>query len=93
MVDIIKQQLNAAALNNSRKQILIDCKKKVEVVIKCLKDLEKIHGKNKDCDKAIKTMQKFLKCNITSPAIYTKYQEVMVLMEKYAQRSRTDSTN
>jgi len=82
--------LNTITTENARKQILIDCKKKVEVVICCLKDLEKIHGKNKDCEKAIKTMQKFLKCNITNPAIYTRYQEVMILMERYAQRGQSN---
>lgn len=65
-------------------QIILDLKNRVEQVIEFIKDLEKTQGSNKMSRKAIKTMQGFLKCNITSPAIYKRYQEVMILMEKYA---------
>lgn len=59
-------------------------KKNVENVIKHIETLEKKEGCNKESKNAKKIMRNFLKCNITSPAIYKRYQEIMVLMERYA---------
>ena len=84
MEEIIKNQIQGMVITEAQKKVLIDAKKKVEAVIGFIQDLEKINGANKQSKNAIKTMKAFLKCNITNPAIYKKYQEVMVLMERYA---------
>ena len=71
-------------MTDAQKQVILDAKKRVESVIEFIQKLEKIQGSNKQSRQAIKTMQKFLNCYITNPAIYKRYQEVMLLMEKYA---------
>ena len=59
-------------------------KKKVEAVMGFIRQLEKSQGSNKKSKTALKTMQKFLNCHVSNPAIVKRYQEVMILMEKYA---------
>ena len=86
-----KDELRAFAENEfkeriadeARLTILKDAKRKVEQVIKFIEDLEKIQGSNKQSKQAKKTMRKFLNCHITNPAIYKRYQEVMILLEKF----------
>lgn len=80
----IEQSLKQAKMDDYQRQIIIDAKNRVAQVIELLKRLEKTQGSNKKSKQAIKTMQKFLNCYITSPAIYKRYQEVMILLEKYA---------
>lgn len=84
MEEIIKNTMQSMVITDAQKKVLMDAKKKVETVIQFIHDLEKINGATKESKLAIKTMKAFLKCNITNPAIYKKYQEVMVLMERYA---------
>lgn len=80
----IENEVKEQIADDTRLKILLDCKKKVETVIKFIEDLEKVQGSNKQSKQAKKTMQKFLNCHITNPAIYKRYQEVMILMERYA---------
>lgn len=76
------------AQTNAALTILKDAKVKVEQVVAFIKQMEKKNGRTALSKNAIKTMERFLKCNITNPAIFTRYQEVMVLMEKYAHIAR-----
>ena len=71
-------------MTQAQKQVILDAKQKVQIVIVFIKQLEKINGSNKQSRQAIKTMEKFLNCHITNPAIYKRYQEITLLMEKYA---------
>lgn len=70
--------------NRARLEILKDLKKKADNILNFIKQMEKLRGSTKESKQAKKTMEKFIKCNITNPAIYKRYQEVMILMEKYA---------
>lgn len=74
--EIIKEKIT--------KSILIDAKNKVQTVIDFLKEMEKKFGSTKESKMAIMTMTKFLNCHINNSAIYKRYQEVMILMERYA---------
>lgn len=89
----IAQQRAQDIKNESRKQILVDAKTRVQHVITLIKKFEKVEGRTKKSRKAIKIMEDFLKCNITSPAIYTKYQDVVLLLERYANIARQDQEN
>ena len=80
----VKKEVQEFIMTDAQLQVIVDCKHKVESVIKFIEQLEKIQGSNKQSRNAKKTMQKFLNCHITNPAIYKRYQEVMILMEKYA---------
>lgn len=71
-------------LSEAQMQVMKDAKARVGVVIQHIKNLEKINGSTKKSKKAIKTLEEFMKCYITNPAIYVKYQAVMHLMEEYA---------
>lgn len=65
-------------------QILLDMKQKAEVMLDIIEKLEKKQKSNKLSKEAKKVISKFLRCNITSPAIFKRYHEVMLLMERYA---------
>lgn len=69
--------------SNARFEILKDLKRKAENILNFIKQMEKLRGASKESKQAKKTLEKFLKCNITSPAIYKRYQEVMILLEKF----------
>ena len=69
--------------SKARFEILKDLKRKAENILNFIKQMEKLRGASKESKQAKKTLEKFLKCNITSPAIYKRYQEVMILLEKF----------
>ena len=69
--------------SNARFEILKDLKRKAENILNFIKQMEKLRGASKESKQAKKTLEKFLKCNITSPAIYKRYQEVMILLERF----------
>ena len=80
----IEQSLKNEQIQQVQKQVIMDLKNRVQNVVKFLEELQKKKGSNKLSRNAIKIMKKFLSCHITNPAIYKRYQEVMILMEKYA---------
>ena len=82
--EVLDKLAKEAIDDNARFEILKDLKRKAENILNFIKQMEKLQGSTKESKKAKKVMERFLKCNITSPAIYTRYQEVMILMEKYA---------
>lgn len=71
-------------LTEAQKQIIIDCKKRVASIIVGLKSLEKHVKKTKRSRAAIRTMEDFVKCNLSSPSIMSKYEAVIHLLEAYA---------
>lgn len=80
----VKEVVQQKAMDEAQKKILLDAKTRVQNVIEFIEDLEKRAGSTKQSKKAKQVMNKFLKCHITSPAIFKRYQEVMILMERYA---------
>lgn len=75
---------NNMVMSDAQKKIILDAKQKVNSVISFIEQLEKSQGSNKQSKLAKKVMNKFLTCHITNPAIFKRYQEVMILMERYA---------
>ena len=80
----VKEQVRQEILADAQVQVILDLKKKVEAVMGFIRQLEKSQDSNKKSKTALKTMQKFLNCHVSNPAILKRYQEVMILMEKYA---------
>ena len=83
MAEILDTLAKEAIDSNARFEILKDLKRKAENILNFIKQMEKLRGASKESKQAKKTLEKFLKCNITSPAIYKRYQEVMILLEKF----------
>lgn len=81
--EILDTLAKEAIDSNARFEILKDLKRKAENILNFIKQMEKLRGASKESKQAKKTLEKFLKCNITSPAIYKRYQEVMILLEKF----------
>ena len=79
LVTLAKEAIDS----NARFEILKDLKRKAENILNFIKQMEKLRGASKESKQAKKTLEKFLKCNIASPAIYKRYQEVMILLEKF----------
>lgn len=65
------------------KEILLDMKNRAEALLMLIEKLEKSQGSNKKSREAKKVVSKFIRCHITSPAIYKRYHEVLQLMEKF----------
>lgn len=81
--EILDTLAKEAIDSNAIFEILKDLKRKAENILNFIKQMEKLRGASKESKQAKKTLEKFLKCNITSPAIYKRYQEVMILLEKF----------
>lgn len=67
-----------------QKEAIFEAKRRVEQIVRFLKDLEKRQGSTEKSRHAIQTMESFLKCYVSNPVIYRKYFEVTSLLEKYA---------
>lgn len=76
---------------NPQIEILMDMKHKAETMLDIIQKLEKKQKSNKLSREAKKVLNKFLSCHITSPAIYKRYHEVMLLMERYALLNKEES--
>lgn len=64
-------------------RFILEAKAKVQKIIDGFKQIEKKCKKTKQSRKAMKTMEEFVRCNITSDAISKKYFAVIHLLEKY----------
>lgn len=70
--------------NDVQKAVILDAKKRVASVIQYIETLQKKLGKTKESKQALLVMRKFLNCHLNNDAIFKRYQEVMILMERYA---------
>lgn len=82
----IVSQLEGKKLNQFEIAVILEAKTRVESIINGLKKIEKKVKKTKQSRKAIKVMEDFVKCNVTSPAISKKYQAVMELLAQYGKK-------
>lgn len=64
-------------------EILKDMKVRAHALLTLIEKLEKLQGSNKKSREAKKVVNKFICCHLTSPAIYKRYHEVMLLMERF----------
>lgn len=64
--------------------IYMEAKRRVEKIVIGLKNLNKHVKSTKQSRRAIKTMEDFIKCNITSDAISKKYEAVVSLLKEYS---------
>ena len=66
--------------------IIIEAKERVSSIVAGLKTLSKKSKikKTKNSREAIRTMEDFINCSITNPAIFDKYIKVLTLLERYA---------
>jgi len=81
---------NIAAEKKQEKQweqtvkVFSEAKTRVQAIVNGLKKLEKKTKKTKKSRRAVKIMEDFIKCNITSPAIVDKYERVVEELKQYS---------
>lgn len=71
------------AQSEVQKALYMEAKTRVQAIIDSFKKIEKKCKKTKQSRKIMKLMEDFVKCNLSSPSIESKYQAVYEELKKY----------
>ena len=66
-----------------QKALYMEAKTRVQAIIDSFKKIEKKCKKTKQSRRVMKLMEDFVRCNLSSPSIESKYQAVYRELEKY----------